>query len=184
MWSFASVRNFGNSCIFRSSHFCTLTSLGPAYNEQIDAKKTARCRKVLGVTKLSNIAVNDFNANKSIRCRRVLVVTEFVVSGTHCSARSMHYYIWHIITSSVSINILNAKSLFLNIFISSSQQPFFSNFASKNGFFRQLLQYLISTRKGGKFGIVSTEHWSLNEKDLIPQLCTSQKYNTVLQKST
>ena len=60
-------------------------TLGPAYNEQIDAKKTARCRGVLVVTELFNIAVNYFNAKKSTRCRRVLVVTEFVVSGTQCN---------------------------------------------------------------------------------------------------
>ena len=60
-------------------------TLGPAYNQQIDAKKTACCRRVLIVTKLFNIAVNDFDANKSTRCRWVLVVTEFVVSGTQCT---------------------------------------------------------------------------------------------------
>ena len=59
--------------------------LGPAYNEQIDAKKMARCRRVLVVTEDFNIAVNDFDAKKSTRCSRVLVVTELVVSGTHCS---------------------------------------------------------------------------------------------------
>ena len=59
-------------------------TLGLAYNEQIGAKKTARCRRVLIVTELFNIAVNDFDANKSTRCRRVLVATELVVSGTQC----------------------------------------------------------------------------------------------------
>ena len=58
--------------------------LGPAYNELIDAKKTAPCRKVLLETELFNIAVNDFDANTSTRCRRLLVVTELVVSGTRC----------------------------------------------------------------------------------------------------
>ena len=57
-------------------------TLGPAYNEQVDAKKTARCRRVLIVTELFNIAVNEFDAKKSTRCRRVLVVTELVVSET------------------------------------------------------------------------------------------------------
>ena len=65
--------------------------------------------------------------------------------------KSVHYDIWHyIIISSVSKRISNAKSLFLIIFISSSLQPFFSSFASNNGFFRLLLQYLISRRKDGK----------------------------------
>ena len=59
-------------------------TLGPAYNEQIYAKKTARCRRVLVVTELFYIAVNDFGARKSTRCRRVLVATELVVSGTQC----------------------------------------------------------------------------------------------------
>ena len=59
--------------------------LGPAYNEQIDANKTARCRGVLIVTEVFNIAVNDFDSKKSTRCRQVLVVTELVVSGTQCN---------------------------------------------------------------------------------------------------
>ena len=62
-------------------------TLGPAYNKQIDAKKTACCRGVLVVTELFNIAVNYFDAKKSTRCRRVLVVTELVVSGTQCITR-------------------------------------------------------------------------------------------------
>ena len=60
-------------------------TLGPAYNEQIDAKKTAHCRGVLVVTELFNIAVNYFDAKKATRCRRVLVVTELVVSGIQCN---------------------------------------------------------------------------------------------------
>ena len=62
-------------------------TLGPAYIEQIDAKKTARCRRVLVVTELFNIAVNDFDAKKFAPCRRVLVVTELVVSGTQCTLK-------------------------------------------------------------------------------------------------
>ena len=65
--------------------------------------------------------------------------------------KSVHYDIRHyIIISSVWKRISNAKSLFLTIFISSSLQPFSSSFVSDNGFFRLLLQYLISTRKDGK----------------------------------
>ena len=56
----------------------------PAYNEQIDAKKTARSRRVLVVTKLFNIAVNDFDAKQSTHSRWVLIVTELVISGTQC----------------------------------------------------------------------------------------------------
>ena len=37
-------------------------TLGSAQNEQIDAKKTARCRRVLVATELFNIAANDFDA--------------------------------------------------------------------------------------------------------------------------
>ena len=58
------------------------STLAPAYNEQIDAKKTACCRVV---TELFNIAVNYIDAKKSTRHRRVLVVTELVVSGTQCT---------------------------------------------------------------------------------------------------
>ena len=51
-------------------------TLSTAYNEQIDAKKTARCRRVLVATKLFNIAVNYFDAKK-------------VVGGTQCNATSV-----------------------------------------------------------------------------------------------
>ena len=46
------------------------------------AKKTARCRRVLVVTELFNIAVNHIDAKKYIRCGQVLVVIELVASGT------------------------------------------------------------------------------------------------------
>ena len=59
-------------------------TLGPGYNEQIDAKKTARCRRVLMVAELFNIAVNDFDTKKSTCCKQVFVVSELVVSGTQC----------------------------------------------------------------------------------------------------
>ena len=35
-----------------------------------------------GVTKLFNIAVNDFDAKKSAHCNQVLVLTELAASGT------------------------------------------------------------------------------------------------------
>ena len=68
------------------------TTLGPAYNEQIDAQKIARCMRVLAVTELFNSAVNDFDAKESVRCRRVLVVTEFVVSGTQCMLQASSHH--------------------------------------------------------------------------------------------
>ena len=60
----------------RDSSSLTPYTLGPAYNEQIDARKTARCRRVLIVTKLFNIAVSYFNAKKSTHCRRGLIATK------------------------------------------------------------------------------------------------------------
>ena len=45
--------------------FCTL---GPAQNEQIDVKESARCRRVLVVTRPFKIATNNFDAKKSVRC--------------------------------------------------------------------------------------------------------------------
>ena len=59
-------------------------TLGPAYNEQKDAKETARYKWVLVVTKLFNMVVNDFDAKQSARYSRVLVVNELVLSGTQC----------------------------------------------------------------------------------------------------
>ena len=40
---------------------------------------------VLVATELLNIAVNNFDAKKSARCSRMVVVTELVVSGTQCN---------------------------------------------------------------------------------------------------
>ena len=37
------------------------------------------------VTEFFNIKVNDFDAKKSARCSRVIVETELVVSGTQCT---------------------------------------------------------------------------------------------------
>ena len=52
--------------------------LGPTYNEQEDAKETARYKWVLIVTELFNIAVNYFDAKKSARDSRVLVITKLL----------------------------------------------------------------------------------------------------------
>ena len=51
------------------------STLGPAYNKQIDAKKTVRCRRMFVETELFNIVVNDFDAKNSTR-RQVLGKTE------------------------------------------------------------------------------------------------------------
>ena len=59
------------------------STLGPAYHEQVDAKKTVRCRRVLIVTEVFNIAVNDFDAKKPTG-RQVPVVTLLILSGTQC----------------------------------------------------------------------------------------------------
>ena len=59
-------------------------TLGPAYNEEKDAKETALYKWVLVVTKLFNMAVNDFDAKESARYSWVLAVTELVLSGTQC----------------------------------------------------------------------------------------------------
>ena len=60
------------------------STLGPAYNEEKDAKETARYKWMLVVTKLFNMAVNDFDAKESARYSRVLTVTELILSGTQC----------------------------------------------------------------------------------------------------
>ena len=64
-------------------------TLGPAYNEEKDAKETARYKWVHVVTKLFNMAVNDFDAKESARYSRVLAVTELVLSGTQCTIPNM-----------------------------------------------------------------------------------------------
>ena len=48
-------------------------------------KKLLVKKGVFIVTELFNIAVNNFDAKKSARCSRVLVVTELVISGTQCN---------------------------------------------------------------------------------------------------
>ena len=45
-------------------------TLGPAWNEQEDAKKTVRCSRVLIVTEPFNIAVNYFYVKESALCKR------------------------------------------------------------------------------------------------------------------
>ena len=62
----------------------TTFTLGPAYNEQIDAKKTALCRRVVVVTELFHIAVYDTDAKECARYRQVLVV-----SGTQCNNKAV-----------------------------------------------------------------------------------------------
>ena len=63
---------------------------GPAYNEQFDAQKSVCSNRVLVVTKLFNIGVNDrllTQQKLSAHSSRVLFVTELVVSGTLCSTQ-------------------------------------------------------------------------------------------------
>ena len=48
-------------------------------------EKAARCRRVLIVTELFNIAVNEYCTRKSACYSRVFVVIEFVISGTQCT---------------------------------------------------------------------------------------------------
>ena len=53
------------------------------------AKVTVRSKRVFVVTKLSNIAVNDFqefDVKKAARYSCVLVVTKLAVSGTQCNS--------------------------------------------------------------------------------------------------
>ena len=61
-------------CKNRNIHWAPLTT----------SKETARYSRVLVVTKLFNMAVNDFDAKNSARYSQVLVVTELVLSGTQC----------------------------------------------------------------------------------------------------
>ena len=62
------------------------TTLGLACNEQMDAKKTAGCRRLLVVTELFNIAVNDFDTKKFTHWKWVLVVTELVINRAQCTS--------------------------------------------------------------------------------------------------
>ena len=78
----------GNVIVFKAPFFQSAT-LEPAYNKQIDATKTARCRRVLKVTELFDLALYDFDAKKSTCFKWVLVVTELVVSGTQCICLSV-----------------------------------------------------------------------------------------------
>ena len=45
--------------------------------------------RVLVVTELYNIAVNDFDAKESARCRRVLIVIEIAVNVAQCTLEDM-----------------------------------------------------------------------------------------------
>ena len=64
-----------------------LSTLGTTSNESKNAKEIASYKRVIVVTELFTIAVNDFNEKKSARYGQMLVVTEIVVSRTHCSLR-------------------------------------------------------------------------------------------------
>ena len=84
--SFASLHRSHCILTFKALIFIwNRSTLSPAYNEQKDAKETARYKWVLVVTKLFNMAVNDFDAKQSARYSRVLAVTELVLSGTQCT---------------------------------------------------------------------------------------------------
>ena len=61
---------------------CIYNTLGPTYNEQKDAKEYVPSKRVLVVTELSNIVVNDFDMNKAAHYSRIVVVTEVVANGT------------------------------------------------------------------------------------------------------
>ena len=65
--------------MFKDTQFYTVSRL---QRVKKDAKETARYKWVLIVTELFNTAVNGFDAKKSARCSRLLVVTEFVVNWT------------------------------------------------------------------------------------------------------
>ena len=43
----------------------TISTLDPTYNELKDERETARCKRVLVVTELFNIGINDFDTKKS-----------------------------------------------------------------------------------------------------------------------
>ena len=58
--------------------------LGPVYNKCKDAKGTAHSEWVLIVTKLFNLAVNDFDAKRLTFYSKVLIIAELIFSGTQC----------------------------------------------------------------------------------------------------
>ena len=87
------------------------STLDPAYNEQIDVKKTARCRGVHVVTELFNIAVNYFDAKKSAHCRRVLIVTELVISGTQCIMCSCARFHTVIVLIEITLQVLDVLEI-------------------------------------------------------------------------
>ena len=85
MWALFNLTTLGSYQVWISNgKHLNVNTLGPAYNEQKDAKETARYKWVLVVTELFNMAVNDFDAKQSACYSRVLVVTELVLSGTQC----------------------------------------------------------------------------------------------------
>ena len=83
-----------NSKLYRSYDKVEDTyTLGPAYNEQKDAKETVRYKWVLVVTDHFNMAVNDFDSEQSACYSRMLVVTELVLSGIQCTKNLMSFYV-------------------------------------------------------------------------------------------
>ena len=52
-------------------------------------QKKLRSKRMLIVTKLFNMALNNFDAKKTARYIRVIVETELVVSGTQCICSSV-----------------------------------------------------------------------------------------------
>ena len=61
-------------------------TLDPACNKQKNGKEIVRCKRVITVTELFNIAINDFGVKESARCKRMLVLTVLVTSRTRCIA--------------------------------------------------------------------------------------------------
>ena len=82
-----------------------VTTLGPAYNEQNDAKETARYKWVLVVTELFNMAVSDFDAKQSACYSRMFFVTELVLSGTQCRLNGHFHLVANFVTSAIGIGI-------------------------------------------------------------------------------
>ena len=108
-------------------------------NEQIDGngKETLRYRSLLVETKLFDIDANNFDAKESARCSRVLVITKLIASGTQCNIlklsqitpseclRRFRYQLWFLSftlsKSKGSPKNSGEKILFLVIFLSASR---------------------------------------------------------------
>ena len=84
------------TCLWMHPHFCdyhyiTLHSVPLTTSKKMQKKLLIRVR-VLVVTELFNITINDFDAKKSVRCNQVLIVT--VVSGIQCISTCFHFHYW------------------------------------------------------------------------------------------